>query len=220
MDTVRTTWMATIISAIVAGAITAGATATYQHYQQVKTTNDLQAQINTLKQQLAVTPTASPTASWLSYSDTKQGFTIKYPATGWKVTSSATNTTLIESTATIPDQALPYDISVTSTSTTKSIPDYLASQRQTLAATAAQGGPNVTLKSESVATINGLAAYTISDQKVGPDGCTADQYFFRNTAGTTIYTLDVITSLCQGTSYDISDNISIGTQIAKTFGLL
>ncbi|MEI6477642.1 MAG: hypothetical protein WCO52_01520 [bacterium] len=96
--------MPAVIAAVIAAALAGGITYAVQNKRSADSQNTLQAQVDSLKSQLAALPTATPlavatatptptatptatpdpTANWKVYTNTKMGFSFKYP-TDWKV---------------------------------------------------------------------------------------------------------------------------------------
>ena len=82
--------LAVVLSAVITGGIVYAV----QSKQNTDTKNTLQAQVDSLKAQVAVLPTATlvattgATASWKTYTSTGQGISFKYP-TDWFVTEDA-----------------------------------------------------------------------------------------------------------------------------------
>ncbi len=91
---------------IVSTALASGAVYAVQNKQNNDTQNNLQAQINGLKSQIAALPTATPTSmaspvvstttpdptsGWKTYTSTDMGISFKYPST-WTVTTISTGT--------------------------------------------------------------------------------------------------------------------------------
>ncbi len=127
-------------SVLVAALLTGGGVYTYQKNQATKTQEDLQAQIDSLKSELAIakqavaTPTSDPTASdssstassatsntipdstasWKTYSNASLGFSIKYPSNLTVGYDSDTKTLAIND----PSKAKPNDVAIIGADTT------------------------------------------------------------------------------------------------------
>ena len=182
-----------VLAAVLAAAITGGSVYAAMHKRAADDKKTLQAQVDSLKTQVAALPTAMPVpsaspvataspATQTTYTNTKYGYSFEYDATANDITASAGNSDAVA----ISPTAEGVNVFPTGTGVGKDI--FMVSAPGIELTTAAIGGQfgatkkeNLSITPVTVAGASGYKAHISGDASV-----VSDFYFLKNKAGTTL----------------------------------